>query len=144
MPSPVRRIENFWTYGRESITLHGEGTTSCWGRSKTMTARLEVDGTDVPLSVVWVHAQTDPYPGGHRYRLLVPITVADEWLRRMEIQQSDLGDCGIWFQSLVGDFARDARCSLPLACVLNTVENIQTTDEYLEVTGVCSPFVRHS
>ena len=109
-----------------------------------MAARLEVDGTDVSLSAVWVHAQTDPYPGGHRYRLIVPSADADAWLRRMEIQLSDLNDCGIWFQSFVGHFAGDARGSLPCAYVLNTVEDVQATDEYLEVTGVCSPFVRHS
>jgi hypothetical protein len=106
---------------------------------------IQIDGSDVSLVSVWVHHQTDPYPGGHRYRLTVPLAIADAWLRKMRISWTDVqGSSLFWFQSLVCDLAGSARYSSGISYVLNTIDQIEKTETAYLICGVCSPFVRPS
>jgi hypothetical protein len=108
----------------------------------TENVKLEIDEAVVPLSGIWVHAQTDPFPGGHRYALRISKQLADAWLTSHRLTWDDLRDAGLWFQSLFGDLAGSARYSVPLTHVLNTIDKIEVAEELVVIYGVCSPFVR--
>lgn len=111
-------------------------------KRRTDEARLEIDGADVPLSGIWVHSQTDPYPGGHRYTLRIPRPRADSWLANSGLSWDDLRDAGLWFQSLVGELAGSSSCATLFTHVLNTIDKIEKMEGQVEIQGVCSPFVR--
>jgi hypothetical protein len=108
----------------------------------TENIKMEIDGAVVPLSGIWVHTQTDPFPGGHRYALRIPKQLADEWLTSHRLTWDDLRDAGLWFQSLFGDLAGSARYAVPLTHVLNTIDKIEVAEEFVVIYGVCSPFLR--
>jgi hypothetical protein len=104
-------------------------------------AHLWVGERPVPLSAIWIHHQTNPYPGGLQYRLRIDRGVADTWLSLHRHQWSDILHAGIWFQSLFSHLVGDQKYAAPFAFVLNTVEAIDVQRKYVEIQGTASPFV---
>jgi hypothetical protein len=119
-------------------------------------ASIEIDGSDMPLPGIWVHSQTDPFPGGHRYILRIPRKLAEPWLARRQLTWDDLGDAGWWFQCFFRDMASSSRyfqcffsdmaCSSrysgPLQYVLNAIDSIVDMGDQVEIHGLCSPFIQ--
>lgn len=96
--------------------------------------KLLIDATEVDLSGVWVHHHSDPYPGGHRYRLWLPESLTDQWTANA---QDDVG----WLANVLGRWRREQGTGVagPPTFVLNTIEKITKAESGVEFYGECSP-----
>jgi len=94
---------------------------------------LRIDDAEADLGSVWVHAQDDPYPGGHRYRLWLPEPSTAWWLDAT----GDLLGLG----TALAHWRREGgtRSSGTGVFVLNTIEAVARADGGVEVQGECSP-----
>ena len=116
--------------------------------------RLLIDDVQVGIGNVWIHAQDDPYPGGHRFVIWLPADLATYWLSRVGLESGkayrDLlffsrkgllflaGALGSW------RIAQKNKEVKPWLFVLNTIDQVTPAEEGLEIQGECSPFVRRS
>jgi hypothetical protein len=112
--------------------------------------RLEVEGAEVPMASVWVHHQRDPYPGGLRYRLSVPMSMAAPWIGRLP-GRGDVDEDGArrgltaiagmlsWarYEDAGGGHAQEVR----LTHVLNTIDTVEESEARYTIGGICSPFL---
>src|SRR5437016_2580809 len=106
---------------------------------------LVIDGVKVSLDNVWIHSQTDPFPGGHHYALFLPNPLAQEWLSELGLESSAPAarlswDGLYWLSSLLVE--KVPRLVLHPQFVLNTIERIAPEEHGLTLYGICSPFVR--
>jgi len=104
---------------------------------------VSVDGIERDPVTIWAHQQSDPYPGGHRFEVILrdartseffaglPFSVksrldnrtAHDFLQRIYWAFPTMTDIGHW------DF------------VLNTIDTVERDDGTVRVKGECSPFV---
>jgi hypothetical protein len=113
--------------------------------------RLDVDGAEVPLGSVWVHHQSDPYPGGLRYRLIVPRDMAAQWVGNI-LGRSDERRAGEMLFLIAGmlSWVRHEATSeihrneAGLTHVLNTIDSVTEGESHLTIGGACSPFLKGS
>jgi hypothetical protein len=113
---------------------------------------LLIDDQEVDLGNVWVHAQDDPYPGGHRYCLRLPESLAAHWMSKVGLeptQQYDhmeyLSRHGLfWLDGVLAGWRmqRSDLARMSVTFVINTISKIIPIGLGVEVHGVCSPFVR--
>jgi hypothetical protein len=112
--------------------------------------RLEVEGVEVFLDTVWVHHQNDPYPGGLRYRLLVPTAMAAQWVGE-RLDRKNEGIDVHWAREVLfliagmlswvrHKTAREGHISAELTHVLNTIETVEESESHFQFGGVCSLF----
>ena len=105
---------------------------------------LQVDGNRTELAVVWHHYQSDPYPGGHRYGLILRHEAAEQIADRLPEASQHRLDGGI-----TNDFFNNfhilgiGRRSDPTRWlfVLNTIESFYRSHGAVFIEGICSPFV---
>jgi len=98
-----------------------------------------VDGEELPLTDTIRLFQPDPFPGGHRYRLIVPRSNLSQqfgigptsapWVAT---QQSTMWAIESIAAALPGESA------IPARYILNSVEVIRESNEGLEIEGLCS------
>lgn len=115
--------------------------------------RLEVEGAEVPLGSAWVHHQSDPYPGGLRYRLIVPTAMAVQWVGERLGRDGEGVDVHrarkvlfliagmlswVRHEATRGGHTPEAE----LTHVLNTIDSVEEGVAYYTIGGVCSPFIR--
>jgi hypothetical protein len=110
---------------------------------------LEVDETAIPIGVVWIHYQRDPFPGGRRYRLHLPesvaLVLAERLGRSMSIDTSDDSrECLYWLSSIFSELTRSDRSDeTETRYVINSVSSTEFhEDGAVDIYGVCSPFVK--
>ena len=106
---------------------------------------LQVDGTPTELSVVWHHYQSDPYPGGHRYSLVLRHTAAEQIADRLPETSQQRLDGGITnsFFNTFNILGIGCRSDPPRwRFVLNTIESVHHSLDGVSIEGICSPFVR--
>ena len=114
--------------------------------------RLLIDGSHVNLDNIWIHAQDDPYPGGHRYCLWLPSGLGHRWMKQLALDPTQWHD-GMEHLSRKGLFWLEAELSTwgmeqkqasdaPWLFVINTISQIAPAEPGVEVRGICSPFVR--
>jgi hypothetical protein len=106
---------------------------------------LQVDGTPTELTVVWHHNQSDPYPGGHRYSLILRHEAAEQiadQLPEASQQRLDEGITNDFFNNFnilgIGRRSNPPRWRF----VLNTIESVRRSQDAVFIEGICSPFVR--
>lgn len=114
--------------------------------------QLLIDDNEVNIDAVWIHAQDDPYPGGHRYRLWLPSRLADEWMTKLGLLPvvryegvEHLSRDGLFRLScelVAFRMARGETSDVPWQFVINTISQIAPIQNGVEVRGICSPFVR--
>jgi hypothetical protein len=112
---------------------------------------LLIDGREVEFSAIWIHAQDDPYPGGHRYCLRLPAALANDWMEEVGLEpkrrytgMEHLSRDGLfWLASKLSAWRmeRNDQGTGPLQFVINTISEIEPEVEGIEVRGICSPFV---
>jgi len=117
----------------------------------TDSPRLLIDDNEVDLASVWIHAQDDPYPGGHRYCLWLPGPLGNEWMSKIGLDPAAthkgmerLSRDGLFWLDGVIKIWRMTNAALsnaPLLFVINTISQIAPLQEDIEVRGVCSPFL---
>ena len=116
------------------------------------TPRLRIDEMETDFGEVWLHAQDDPYPGGHRYSLWLPDSMARDWLSHVGLEPGRRYD-GVEHLSRDGLFwlaaalacwrmGQERQEAKPWLFVLNTITQVVPGNQGVEVRGVCSPFVR--
>jgi hypothetical protein len=98
---------------------------------------------------MWICAkyshQADPWPGGHRYALIIPLQLGRPWLARHATPSSSaLQDLYPNFE--VWQYPEIPRGARPpelrgFRFVLNTIEGVRRTATTFELRGACSPFV---
>jgi len=114
---------------------------------------LEVDGTPVQVSGVWIHHQRDPFPGGHTFRLRLPVFHTRLWLKwlnrslpqMVECPDDDLSEhCLRWLALVLSSTRKhgESDASSEVSFVLNSITRISIHGEAATITGVCSDFVR--
>lgn len=101
-----------------------------------VTPILLIDDAEVDLAYIWAHSQDDPYPGGHRYRLWLPSSLADPWLSGSQ-RLSELGSI-LRFLPFLPLGKQVTEIKMPFF-VLNTIDKITSAEEGVEVEGECSP-----
>jgi hypothetical protein len=117
--------------------------------------RLDVDGAEVPLGSVWVHHQSEPYPGGLRYRLIVPRGMAAQWVGNIlgrgdeGIDERRAREMLFLIAGMLSWVRHEAtseshRHEAGLTHVLNTIDSVAEGESYLTIGGVCSPFLKDS
>jgi hypothetical protein len=103
---------------------------------------LEIDGIEYCPSVASTMYQDDPFPGGHRYHLLVPIGLIDlSWLP-FEVKTPPAGDIA---SELLGALTRVLRGKAKEYSMfyLNSVERLVVIpNDRVELWGVCSEHVQ--
>jgi len=120
--------------------------------TKADSPRLLIDDNEVNLDAVWIHAQDDPYPGGHRYCLWLPPPLADGWMTKLGLRpdviyegMEHLSRDGLfWLSGELAAFRmeRGETSDVPWLFVINTISQIAPIQHGVEVRGICSPFVR--
>jgi len=115
--------------------------------------RLKVEGAEVSPGSVRVRHQSDPYPGGLRYRLTVPRGMAARWVGDLLAR----GDGGIdenrarevlfLIAGMLSWVRHEATGGgqIPVAeltHVLNTIDSVEEGGADYTIGGVCSPFLK--
>lgn len=107
-------------------------------------AVLTVDGTEISLGRTQCLRQRDPYPGGHRYRLVVEETQATKKLFTGVIPGTTPSDQDEW--AILRDINRLVRIEkieeLPADFLLNSVDSFLRDGGRICIEGVCSEVVR--
>src|SRR5262245_61473939 len=89
---------------------------------------LEIDGQEFPLQGIWIHHQSEPYPGGHEYHLRVPTALTKEWVVPRDIIKDGQIDeqCQRSGLNWIWDLFRPFRVKAPVVFshVLNTVSKV--------------------
>ncbi|MEU9271916.1 hypothetical protein AB0E04_41900 [Streptomyces sp. NPDC048251] len=106
--------------------------------------RLAIDGVEVPISATQRLLQRSPYPGGHRYELVLhDRKLIERWFRDIEPQEPPGPDVQwIVFYGLdrvAGEFREQSAGRTDY--LLNSVDSIQVGQEEVIFTGVCSKIV---
>ena len=114
--------------------------------------RLLIDDTETDLNSIWIHAQDDPYPGGHRYSLWLPASIAESWLLQIGLEKGQRydgmehvsRDALYWLHSALAQWhmQKGDQGGKPCLFVLNTLAQVAPAGQGVEIRGVCSPFVR--
>jgi hypothetical protein len=94
---------------------------------------LLIDGAEVDAGHVWTHAQDDPYPGGHRYRLWLPEPLASPWL------SVGRGLSGLDTALASVRAAKQVQEIKTPRFVLNTIDSVTRGEQGVEIQGECSP-----
>jgi hypothetical protein len=118
-------------------------------------ATLTIDGTETSPFNVWIHHQTDPYPGGHTYHWLIPRRLvgpfhAAEFASCRSPNHDQQRNWLLWLQPILCNWSCNLAAErflqfdhpVDYQYVLNTIESLNVTDDRLALDGVCSPFVR--
>jgi hypothetical protein len=115
---------------------------------KTECPILDIDGVSIPIGVIWIHYQRDPFPGGHRYRLRLPEPLASVLGERLGRSiSSDTADNSrdylYWLSSILSELiTSDMSGQMETRYVINTVSETKLNEDgSLDLYGVCSPFV---
>jgi len=116
--------------------------------------RLLIDESDVDLDNIWIHAQDDPFPGGHHYSLWLPSRIGNEWMKKLALNPTQryegmehLSRNGLFW--LAGELSAwrmeySQTSVAPWLFVINTISQIAPSEQGIEIRGICSPFVRGS
>ncbi|MGW2959182.1 hypothetical protein ACWDGI_11955 [Streptomyces sp. NPDC001220] len=103
--------------------------------------RLVVDGAELPISATQRLLQRTPYPGGHRYELVLSDQKAiNRWFRDVESQQFPGSDVQ-WIVFYGLDRVAGELCVHSpgrVEYLLNSVDSIQVGQEEMTISGVCS------
>ena len=115
-------------------------------------AQLSVDGNAISPEEVFVHFQADPFPGGHRFKLNLPVELARSAVieRANKFSQSELDSetqnlllCEI--EHSLSLLTKGDNPTIPsrlhIRYVLNNVESIHALRDIVVFSGVCSPLV---
>jgi hypothetical protein len=110
-------------------------------------AELRIDGTDVAVGEAWTHYQDEPWPGGHRYVLMLRGRLADKFVKRHGTPvASGLGrdETSSILNYVYSDLWMFGyrRPNQTVRYVLNTIDQIELRTEEVTMAGICSPFVR--
>lgn len=108
---------------------------------------LEIDSIPVSLAEVWVHQQSDPYPGDHTFELIVPVSCLGDWKHQLAATASheELAQIALkmvkwsshyWLQNQSIE-------PEPARYVLNKVLSVESADNALVLSGICSTFIEH-
>src|SRR5713101_1904137 len=102
---------------------------------------VTVDGVARDPVTVWVHQQADPYPGGHRYEVVLRDPRAREHLSGLPLSARSRLDNRTannflqriyWMFPVMTDAAR-------WEYVLNTIDTVESSGDTIRVAGECSP-----
>jgi len=103
---------------------------------------LEIDGAPVELKLVNGLHQREPFPGGHRYKLVVTATSGRRALESLDngsykggVEALDVQGCFMELNAAAGE------SEAPRQYLLNSIERAEVTDKRAEIEGVCSPVV---
>ena len=102
---------------------------------------LEVDGIKREADVASTMFQTDPHPGGHRYRLVISVDPGIfEFLKPGLYEPPDEQTARRCLARLTRSLR--SKATEPCRFFLNTVERLAVSEDYeLELEGTCSPIV---
>ena len=110
---------------------------------------VEVFIDDMPVTdftEVWFHYQDDPHPGGHHYLMRlhgsgVRRELGDIAPGRQRLNRSMTEYAFWWIESLLRKAQPLERSRGQFRYVINTIDEVDTQDDEMEVRGICSPFV---
>ncbi|NYI47026.1 hypothetical protein BJ993_004106 [Nocardioides aromaticivorans] len=102
---------------------------------------LLVDGERVDLIDTIRLLQRDPYPGGHRYRLILSgraLTVYNRFEAQNSVSERPLDPAAIFFaiESIAAGMSGEGQ--IPPRFILNTVDEVIRDGDQVSVQGVCS------
>ncbi|MBI3469559.1 MAG: hypothetical protein HY000_41690 [Planctomycetes bacterium] len=93
---------------------------------------------------IWAHQQSDPYPGGHRFEVVLRDGRTREFFSGLPVTAQSRLD-----SRTAHDFLQRVYWTFPAMTntahwdwVLNTVDTVESIGEIIRLTGECSPFVR--
>lgn len=136
---------------------HIHGKVVAISTPKDLLATLTIDGSETSPFNVWIHHQSDPYPGGHTYHWRIPTRLVGPF-DAVDFTTSESPDHDqqrqwlFWLQFIL----RNWSCNLAVErrlhvnhpvnyeYVLNTITSLTVTEDLLVLDGVCSRFVRDS
>jgi hypothetical protein len=106
--------------------------------------RLVVDGAELPVSATQRLLQRTPYPGGHRYELVLrDRKMIKRWFRDVASQQSPGSDVQ-WTVFYGLDRVAGELCAPSpgrVEYLLNSIDSIHVGQEEVIISGVCSKVV---
>ncbi|MEW4489593.1 hypothetical protein AB1L42_16035 [Thalassoglobus sp. JC818] len=105
---------------------------------------IQVDGQHASPSEIVLHFQADPFPGGHRYEMVIPRKAISgelwEYTKFEDTKNPSEDQARNWFYwipSLLQRQDEAARAKF----VLNNVQHIRVSHDEVLLCGDCSPFV---
>jgi len=103
-----------------------------------------VDGVLRDPVTLWFHEQSAPFPGGHRYEVLLCDPRTREFFSGLSLDvrsRLDSRTTEAFLQRLYWTFPAATEGGA-WEFVLNTIDTVEEFDETIRVTGECSRFVR--
>lgn len=110
------------------------------------TVSASVDCVARDPRTLWFHQQTEPYPGGHRYEVVLSGAAALEVFRELPQDLAgplDRDRTNRFLQQLYWTFEAPED-GISWEFVLNTIDTVRATAGTLSIGGDCSPFVSGS
>jgi hypothetical protein len=105
---------------------------------------ISVDGAIRDQRTIWAHQQDDPYPGGHRYEVVLQGGSTLDHLRGLPLDVTTRlpsDEAHTFLQRIYLTFDSPEE-GIPWEFVLNTVDTVRTKDGAVLISGECSPFLR--
>ena len=105
--------------------------------------QLWVDGQPCNIHSVWIHFQRDPYPGGHKFRILLSRDLMADWVdeKRDELDEQAIRGALWELEGAISSSQKDESNGGPTEYVLNTLSVVREVDREIELVGECSRFV---
>lgn len=110
---------------------------------------LEIDGVSIPIHLIWIHYQRNPFPGGHDYHLHLPesfaLVLAQRLGRSVTTEAADEAkETLYWLSSILSDLPEPYGTEdVGIMYVLNSVEKVIANENgSTDIYGACSPFLK--
>lgn len=113
-------------------------------QSKDFKVDIRVDGSQIPGLSIIPHAQGDPFPGGHVYKVnLYGTKLGDVCNRKVgvykKISNSEVDQLFSYIWYLFENNVR--KSGSEYGYILNTIERIEIAKDFMIIEGICSPSI---